>query len=58
MDLLRRENILDKLKKSEAPAAQANDPLAQLEKLSKLKDAGILSEDEFNAKKAELLAKI
>jgi hypothetical protein len=58
MDLLRRENILDKLKKSDKPVVQADDPLAQLEKLSKLKDAGILSEDEFNAKKADLLAKI
>lgn len=34
------------------------DVLEQLEKLSKLKDAGILSEDEFNQKKAELLTKL
>lgn len=39
-----------------APAA--DDPLAQLEKLNKLKEAGILSEEEFNAKKADLLAKL
>ena len=35
----------------------ADDPLAQIEKLNKLKAAGILSEEEFNAKKADLLAK-
>lgn len=39
-----------------APAA--DNPLAQLEKLNKLKEAGILSEEEFNAKKADLLAKL
>lgn len=43
-----------------APVVQqaADDPLEQLAKLSKLKDAGIISEDEFNQKKAALLAKI
>ena len=39
-----------------APAA--DDPIEQLKKLSALKDAGILSEEEFNAKKADLLAKM
>lgn len=39
-----------------APAQ--DDPIAQLEKLSKLKEAGIISEDEFNAKKADLLGKL
>lgn len=34
------------------------DPLEQLQKLQKLKEAGIITEDEFNAKKAELLSKI
>lgn len=37
---------------------QAVDPIEQLEKLSKMKDMGIISEEEFNAKKADLLAKI
>ncbi len=37
---------------------QAADPLEQLEKLSKLKDMGVISEEEFNAKKADLLAKL
>jgi hypothetical protein len=36
---------------------QQDDPLAQLEKLGKLKDAGILTEEEFQTKKKELLAK-
>lgn len=34
------------------------DPLEQLQKLQKLKEAGIITEDEFNAKKADLLSKI
>lgn len=34
------------------------DVLGQIEKLAKLKDAGILSEEEFNAKKADLLSKL
>lgn len=34
------------------------DPLEQIQKLQKLKEAGILTEEEFNAKKADLLSKI
>lgn len=34
------------------------DVLAQVEKLAKLKEAGVLSEEEFNAKKAVLLEKL
>lgn len=34
------------------------DVIDQIKKLSDLKDMGILTEDEFNAKKAELLSKI
>jgi len=41
----------------QAAPAQA-DPLEQLKKLQALKEAGILTEDEFNAKKADLLAKL
>ena len=59
MDLLRRNDILDKIKKGEGGAQPVADDIpAQLEKLAKLKEAGILTEDEFNAKKAELLAKM
>lgn len=58
MDLLRRENILDRLKKGNGSAGGDNDILGRIEKLSKLKEAGILSEDEFNQKKADLLSKL
>ena len=37
---------------------QADDPLTQLKKLAELKELGILTEEEFAQKKAELLAKI
>lgn len=49
---------------SPAPAEQnsnqtaSQDTLALLENLGKLRDAGILSDDEFSAKKSELLARI
>lgn len=36
----------------------AVNPMEQLEKLAKLKEMGVLSEEEFNQKKAELLSKI
>jgi len=39
-------------------AAAAPDPLEQLKKLGELRDAGILSEDEFNAKKADILSRM
>jgi len=34
------------------------DPVEQLRKLGELRDAGVLSDDEFEAKKAELLGRI
>ena len=58
MDILRREDILDKLKKNEQNSGGGDDIIAQIEKLSKLKDSGILSEEEFATKKTELLAKL
>lgn len=59
LDLLREKRILDKLNRdTSAPAAKGDDILAQLEKLADLKAKGILSDDEFNAKKGELLAKM
>lgn len=61
MALLRRENILDRIHAGSADGSNGNnagDVLAQIEKLSKLKDAGILSEEEFAVKKAELLTKL
>lgn len=41
-----------------APAAPAEDPFAQVEKLHKLLTIGALSQEEFDAKKAELLSRI
>ncbi|HAB61590.1 MAG TPA: hypothetical protein DCE48_13020 [Lachnospiraceae bacterium] len=35
-----------------------NDIPEQIEKLSQLKNSGILTEDEFNSKKTELLARL
>ena len=63
MDVLRQNGILKIFKQNkpaEAPAAQAAQPdvLGQIEKLASLKAAGILTEEEFNQKKAELLAKL
>jgi hypothetical protein len=40
------------------PAAPADDPLAQLEKLAALRDQGIISPEEFDAKKSELMKRI
>jgi hypothetical protein len=39
-----------------APAAGGDDVVAQLEKLKGLLDAGVLSQDEFDAAKAKVLA--
>ena len=39
-----------------APAAAAPDPIEQLTKLAELKDKGILTEEEFAAQKAKILA--
>ncbi len=41
-----------------APAMTADEVLATIEKLGALKDKGLLTEAEFSAKKAELLAKL
>lgn len=38
--------------------AQASDPLAQIKQLSELRDAGAISNDEFEAKKADLLSRL
>jgi len=40
------------------PTQEADSPIQQLEKLAKLKEAGILTEEEFQGKKKELLKKI
>lgn len=59
LDLLREKKILGKLNKdAQKTAAPADDPLEQLKKLNALKDAGVISEEEYNEKKAALLAKV
>lgn len=62
MDLLRTNGILKKFKGVEKSAQNlsggADDIIGRIEKLAKLKEQGILSEQEFAEKKAELLAKI
>ena len=37
------------------PAPPAEDPIAQLKKFAELRDAGILTEEEFAAEKAKIL---
>ena len=45
--------------KAPAPAAHSGDDIpAQIQKLAALRDQGILTEEEFTSKKAELLAKM
>lgn len=64
LDVLRQNGILNQFKKEVISAPDvANSPsqpdaLEQIKKLSELKDAGVITEEEFNAKKAELLSKI
>ena len=55
-----QEGILDSIKNDSSHKAtnNSNDVLDQIKKLSELKDAGILSEEEFNSKKTELLSKL
>jgi hypothetical protein len=43
---------------SVAPAVSAESITDQIKKLGELRDAGFLTNDEFNAKKAELLARL
>jgi hypothetical protein len=41
-----------------SPAVPASDPIAKIERLAELRDKGILSEDEFQAQKTQLLANL
>ena len=60
MDLLRQKDILELIesKKNTGNNTGGVDVVAQIEKLAKLKDAGVITDDEFNAKKDALLEKI
>jgi hypothetical protein len=62
MDLLRTERILEKFKgdgaavqATQAPAVSGAD---EIRNLAELRDSGILTEAEFQAKKTELLARM
>lgn len=43
---------------SAEPSATSPDPIEQLERLGKLRDAGVVTDEEFQAKKAEILSRI
>ncbi len=60
MDLLRQKDILELIesKKNTGNNAGGVDVVAQIEKLAKLKDVGVITEEEFNSKKAALLEKL
>ena len=60
MDVLRQNDIPDKfIKETTQNTTEAQvDVLGQIEKLSELKEKGILSDEEFNSKKEELLKKL
>ena len=60
MDLLRQKDILERIeaKKNNGKSLGSIDVLDQIEKLSKLKDSGIISEEEFDKKKTEFLEKL
>lgn len=61
LDTLRQNGILKLLSKEEKAVVSqptGNDIIDQIEKLSKLKESGILTEEEFNTKKAGLLEKL
>ncbi len=51
-------NLFSKKKKEAKASSQAEDPFEAIKKLADLKDMGILSQEEFDTKKAELLTKI
>lgn len=53
MDFLRENSIMNKFKKESS--ASPSDVTDQIKKLSELHDQGILTDDEFNAKKKQLL---
>lgn len=51
-------NLFNKKKKETEAFAQSEDAFEAIKKLAELKDMGIISQEEFDSKKAELLTKI
>ena len=45
-------------KRSSPPQQPAVDPMAELERLAKLQDTGVVTDAEFSTKKAEILARV
>lgn len=60
MDVLRQNHILDQFKKDKKtePVSTGNDIVGKIEQLAKLRDSGILTDNEFDTKKSELLKQI
>jgi hypothetical protein len=58
-DAAGRQHLADKAAADKAAQdAAANDPAERLKKLSQLKDAGLVTDEEFEAKKAEILSEL
>ena len=51
-------NLFNKKKKDTEAPTQSEDPFEAIKKLAELKDMGIISQEEFDSKKVELLTKI
>ena len=61
LDVLRQNKILDRLNKASNTQTQQvakDDPLEKIQKLAQMKDLGVITEEEFNQKKAELLSQL
>jgi hypothetical protein len=55
---IRRLNTRPESAATPPAASTGDDPIAQLEKLAALRDRGIISPKEFDAKKSELMGRI
>lgn len=59
LDILRQNKILKRIQKEQnAQNVQNDDVVIKIKKLNELKEMGILSEEEFQNKKSELLANL
>ena len=59
LDILRQNKILKRIQKEQnAQNVQNEDVVIKIKKLNELKEMGILSEEEFQNKKSELLANL
>ena len=58
MDILRQHGIMTAIKEQQQTGPQQPDILDQIERMARLRDAGILTEEEFTQKKTQLLEKL